>query len=107
MIIAGLVSIGVNAEPCQQQPAGRPVAVATSAAAIVAAKIAWDALYRAAPTHSAFSPAMVAKGEPYVAILEDGVWHVFGTLPKGTIGGTPEASICAVDGSVVATLHGQ
>ena len=99
--------MSANAGACQKPVAGKPVAVATSVAAIVVAKEAWKAIYSKAPQHSAFSPESVAQGEPYVAILGDGVWHVFGTLPKGTLGGTPEASICAVDGSVLATSHGQ
>lgn len=81
--------------------------IVTSAAAIVVAKEAWKAIYRKAPQHSVFSPESVALGEPYVAILEDDGWHVFGTLPNGPIGGTPEASICAVDGAVSAASHGQ
>jgi len=103
--IVGLMAI--RADACEKPIAGKPVAVSTPAAAIVAAKEAWKSIYSKAPQHSVFSPENVAQGEPYVATLENGVWHVFGTLPKGTVGGTPEASICAVDGSVSATSHGR
>jgi NTF2 fold immunity protein len=106
-MVVGLVAICANSEACQKPIVGKPLAVATSAAAIVAAKEAWQSIYSKAPQHSVFSPESVAKGEPYVATLENGVWHVFGTLSKGTVGGTPEASICAVDGSVSATTHGK
>jgi hypothetical protein len=90
--------------PCS---AGKPVAISTSTTAVAAAKEAWKSIYGKAPQHSEFSPESIAKSEPYVATLENGVWHVVGTLPKCTLGGTPEASICAVDGSVSATSHGQ
>jgi len=107
MVIAELVSIKSNAGACQKPVAGKSVAVATSATAIVAAEEAWKSNFSKLPQHSVFSPESVAQGEPYVAILKDGAWHVFGTLTKGAIGGTPQASICAVVGSVLATSHGQ
>ena len=107
LMVVGLVAICANADACQKPIVGKPLAVATPAAAIVAAKEAWKSIYSKAPQHSVFSAESVAQGEPYVATLENGVWHVFGTLPKGAVGGTPEASICAVDGSVSATTHGK
>jgi hypothetical protein len=103
----GLVAINANAHACDKPEAGRPVAVATAAAAIAAAKEAWRSIYSKAPQHSAFSPDSITRGEPYVATLEGGVWKVVGTLPNGKIGGTPEASVCEVDGSVSATAHGR
>jgi hypothetical protein len=107
MVLVGIVAASGNANACENPIAGKHLAVATSAAAIAAAKEAWKSIYSKAPQHSAFSPESVAQGEPYAAILENGVWHVVGTVPKGTLGGTPEASICAVDGSVSATSHGK
>jgi hypothetical protein len=100
-----LAAISANANACDKPEAGKPIAVATAAAAIAAAKVAWKSIYSKAPQHSAFSPESITRGEPYVATLENGVWHVVGTLPNGTAGGTPEASICEVDGSVSATSH--
>ena len=79
MIIVGLVAISVHATACEKPIAGKPFAVATPAAAIAAAKEAWKSIYSKAPQHSAFSPESIAQGEPYVATLEDGVWHVVGT----------------------------
>jgi hypothetical protein len=102
-----LGAISADAHACDKPEAGKPIAVATAAAAIAAAKEAWRPIYSKAPQHSAFSPESISQGEPYVATLESGVWHVVGTLPKGTVGGAPEASICEVDGSVSATSHGQ
>jgi NTF2 fold immunity protein len=90
--------------PCST---GKPVAISTSTTAIATAKEAWKSIYVKASQRSEFSPETIANSEPYVATLENGVWHVVGTLPRGTIGGTPEASICAVDGSVLDTSHSQ
>jgi NTF2 fold immunity protein of polymorphic toxin system component len=86
---------------------GKSVAISTPITAIATAKEAWKSIYVKASQRSEFSPESIANREPYVATLENGVWHVVGTLPKGAIGGTPEASICAVDGSVLDTSHGQ
>jgi hypothetical protein len=106
VVIACLVAICATAQACEKPEAGKPIAVATAAAAIAAAKAAWSSIYSKAPQHSAFSPENITQAEPYVAALENGVvWHVVGTLSKGTVAGTPEASICAVDGSVSATSH--
>jgi hypothetical protein len=106
-LVVCLLGLHVSAEACTAPAAGRSLAIATPAAAIVAAKAAWKSIYDKAPWHSVFSPESIAQGEPYVATLKDGAWHVFGTLPRGTIGGTPEATVCQGDGSVEATSHGQ
>ena len=66
--------------PSALPPAG-PVPDAD--AAIRVAKEAWLALYG--------QPAL--RHEPFVAELRGDVWHVWGTLPGGGIGGVPEARI--------------
>jgi hypothetical protein len=65
--------------------AGKPVAISTSSTAIAAAKEAWKSIYGKASQRSEFSPESIANSEPYEATLENGVWHVVGTLPKGTV----------------------
>jgi hypothetical protein len=52
-------------------------------------------------------PAYVAKYKPYRAELRDGIWHVFGTLPSGWVGGTPEARVRDSDGEVLQVFHSQ
>ena len=74
------------------------ISVKTESAAVAAAKAAWIGKLS--------SPAIEAR-EPYHARLQDGVWHVSGTLPTGWRGGTPEAEICATDGRVLRVLHSQ
>ena len=96
----GLATLMINvcANSCPVSVPGKPLVVGSPDAAITAAKEAWKSKY---------SAENVAKSEPYAARFENGEWHVFGTLPSGAIGGTPEASVCAVDGSVSATWYGQ
>jgi hypothetical protein len=52
-------------------------------------------------------PEHVDKYKPYRAELRDGVWHVFGTLPGGGPGGTPEARVRDRDGEVLQVFHSQ
>jgi hypothetical protein len=106
-LVACLIGLHVSAVSCKAPVPGQSVAIATPAAAIAAAKVAWKSIYDKAPWHSAFSPESVAHGEPYVATLDNGLWRVVGTLPRGSIGGTSEAAVCQSDGSVEATSHGQ
>jgi hypothetical protein len=52
-------------------------------------------------------PEYVEKYQPYRAELREGIWHVFGTLPGDTVGGTPEARVRDRDGEVLQVFHGQ
>ena len=72
--------------------------ITTADAAVAAAKLAWRAK---------FSDSVVQRSEPYRANLHNGSWQVFGTLPAGFRGGTPEAVICASNGQVVKIAHGR
>ena len=49
----------------------------------------------------------LADEKPFVAILEEGVWYVHGTLPVGSLGGTAEAEIDAVSGKILRVSHGE
>ena len=53
------------------------------------------------------APEYVDKYKPYRAELRDGVWNVFGTLPDGAVGGTPEARVRDSDGEVLQVFHSQ
>ena len=53
------------------------------------------------------APEYVDKYKPYHAELRDGIWNVFGTLPGGGPGGTPEARVRDSDGEVLEVFHGQ
>jgi hypothetical protein len=70
--------------------------IQTEAAAVAAAKEAWRA-----------AKFEISPYEPYRGTLTDGVWHVYGTLPPGTRGGTPGAEIRASDGAVLKVFHTQ
>ena len=45
--------------------------------------------------------------KPYMAELKKGVWHVYGSLPKGAVGGVAEAWISQTDGHVIRYMHGE
>jgi hypothetical protein len=49
----------------------------------------------------------IERERPFTAKLEDGIWHVYGTLPPNTAGGTAEAWIAKDDGRVLRVAHGQ
>jgi len=51
--------------------------------------------------------AHAEKYWPYQAEFKEGFWHVFGTVPGGGPGGTPEAVVQDGDGKVVSVVHGQ
>ena len=44
---------------------------------------------------------------PYHAQLKDGIWTVYGTLKRGSRGGTPQLTIQKQDGKVLEVWHSQ
>lgn len=50
------------------------------------------------------SKAYGDKYKPYSAEFNRGTWHVFGALPGGGPGGTPEALVQDVDGAVLSLV---
>lgn len=54
----------------------------------------------------AFSFGIDREG-PFKASLKDGVWHVSGTLPPRTAGGTAEADVRDSDGKILRVFHTQ
>lgn len=61
----------------------------------------------ATPAMSKKFPDSFEECKPYRAKLSDGVWHVYGTLPDGVAGGTPEARVRDTDGVVIEVFHSQ
>lgn len=49
----------------------------------------------------------IKKQKPYKAVLENNIWHVSGTLPKNTLGGTAEAEIDKKTGQIIRISHGK
>lgn len=47
----------------------------------------------------------IQNNKPYNAHLENGVWHISGTLPKGWVGGVPEAEIDKKSGKILSISH--
>src|SRR5688572_3655091 len=66
-----------------------------------------EVLATAEPELAKRYPESFARVHPYRARFHDGVWHVFGTLPKGWVGGTPEAYVRDADGEIVRITHGR
>ncbi|MDY0153029.1 MAG: NTF2 fold immunity protein [Prevotella sp.] len=42
-----------------------------------------------------------------VELVNNRVWYIYGSLPKGTVGGVVEISIQKSDGKVLAIFHGK
>lgn len=51
----------------------------------------------------------VDRKGPYVAEYsrQDGTWHIYGTLPTGYVGGTPEVIVSARTGCVISIWGGK
>jgi hypothetical protein len=45
--------------------------------------------------------------KPLIAILENEIWIVRGTMPHGILGGTAELHIRKKDGAILHLSHGQ
>jgi hypothetical protein len=53
-----------------------------------------------------FGAEEIAKWQPYHAQLDkNGVWTVYGTLPRNMVGGTPMLKIRKQDGKVLEVWH--
>jgi hypothetical protein len=60
-----------------------------------------------AALNAKMGPEYVSQYKPYHAEIQEGVWKVFGSLPGGGAGGTPEATVRDRDGKVLEVFHGQ
>jgi hypothetical protein len=49
----------------------------------------------------------LADEKPFVATRRGDVWHVYGTMPKNTPGGTAEAEIDSRSGKIIRVSHGE
>lgn len=50
----------------------------------------------------------IAQYQPYHASLQNGVWHISGSLPAGsTRGGTPQAHVGQANGEILRLTHGR
>ncbi|MFO3706950.1 NTF2 fold immunity protein [Xanthomonas codiaei] len=95
LLVLALLSAASTPVCSSVAPGAEPI-LPTESTVVAAAKAAW---------RNKFSSAAVNEREQYQAELKDGVWHVFGKLPAGWRGGTPEALICASDGKVLKVFH--
>jgi hypothetical protein len=49
----------------------------------------------------------IERQKPYKATLKDGVWHVYGHLPKHHVGGVAVAEIQKSDARILRVSHGK
>jgi hypothetical protein len=71
--------------------------VSSAEQAIVVAKKAWSSVHSKAQWHQMYAPENISASEPYAAILDIGVWFVFGKAVAGK--SSPVAHVCASDGT--------
>jgi hypothetical protein len=91
------ITVVVAAEPkhTYMPPAGY---VSDAATAIKIAIAVWEPIY---------GRDNIAQKKPFHATLKDGIWTVEGSLPKGWVGGVPEAEIAQKDGRILRVSHGK
>src|SRR6187402_3450066 len=85
-----------HSQECPTAGSGRLLAVPTSQ----------EAVDRAMPhLIERFGVERVNRRAPYVASRAGAFWQVEGTMPEGTVGGTPQARVCAATGIVSEVAH--
>jgi len=72
--------------------------VPNAAAAIRIAVTVWEPIY---------GKREIASERPFHAELRRGIWYVYGSLPRGFLGGVAEADISKKDGRVLRVIHGK
>lgn len=80
------------AATCPELKIGQAGAAPTDSAAVAIAKSAMA---------GKFSAEELATFEPYHADLKGPLWHVYGSLPREALGGTPEAEVCRATAAVI------
>lgn len=81
-------------------PVEQPGGSRDAHSAIATAKAAWASIYEKNPSSDNYSPASIARFEPYTATLRGGAWLVTGTVPSGYRGPTAVTSVCRNDEGV-------
>jgi len=87
---------------CKALAPGKTPLVDNPFKAVTRARWAWHSVYKQASWRVVYSPASVARFEPYTANLGNGVWHVIGAPLLPAAGRGPEAWVCASDGHALA-----
>ena len=82
-------------ESTYMPPAGY---VPDAATAIKIALAVWEPIY---------GRKQIRRQRPIVATLQNGVWLVRGSLPRGAVGGVAEADISKRDGRISRVIHGK
>ena len=72
--------------------------IPTKEVAIKVALAVWEPIY---------GKEQIANEAPYNTKLENGVWHVSGSLPEGWVGGVAEIEIEKETGRIIRLSHGK
>jgi hypothetical protein len=52
-----------------------------------------------------YGKEQILSEKPYLTTFKNGIWHMYGTLPEGKLGGTFNISIRAKNGKVIQLVH--
>jgi hypothetical protein len=95
-VLAGMMTLAsLQAETAYKPPTGF---VPDPQTAVAIAMAVWKPIY---------GEKAIRGKRPYKATLQNGVWSVIGSLPKGVKGGVPEAKIAQDDGRILYVSHGK
>jgi hypothetical protein len=99
-LLAALALLALSAAGAEERHNVRPPQgyVPDATTAIRIAEAVWEPIY---------GKKQIENARPFTAVLKDGVWHVSGSLPKGWLGGVPEAEISKATGEVLRVTHGK
>jgi hypothetical protein len=98
LIIFAMSGIAHANSKCPEQQSIQSVTVVSASRAIETVKSAMLETY---------TVDYLLGFEPFIAKKVGNIWHVYGSLPSDTRGGTPEGEVCATNGEVLDIYHSQ
>ncbi|MBD9482142.1 hypothetical protein IB229_04115 [Pseudomonas sp. PDM14] len=98
LIILAMIGTANADSTCPETEPHQTMLVTSASQAIKIAKISMLEISQA---------DYLAGFEPFMAEQSNNIWHVYGSLPPDTLGGTPESKVCATTGEVLDTYHSQ
>ena len=96
LVFSSVYAIAQPSEPHNYKPAAGYVPDAATAIRIAVA--VWGPIY---------GEKKIASEAPFRAVLNENVWTVEGSLPKGHVGGVAIAEISKIDARVLRISHGK
>ncbi len=96
LFVSSVLLLSVRAEADQSSYKPKHGYVPDEQTAIAIAVAVWIPIY---------GREQIENEKPYRAFLNDGIWTVTGSLPKGFKGGTAEARISKDTGCILGVIH--